>query len=47
MTQQVEAPEIHTPVTGEELAAVFEEETTHVDLRGSARRIGSRWQYSG
>ena len=32
MTQQIEAPEVHTPVTGEELAAVFEEEVTRVDL---------------
>lgn len=32
MARNAEAPEVHTPVTGEELAAVFEGETTHVDL---------------
>lgn len=32
MAQQAQTPEIHTPVTGEELAAVFNEESTHVDL---------------
>ncbi len=32
MAQQTQAPEIHTPVTGEELAAVFDEEIAHVDL---------------
>jgi TRAP-type C4-dicarboxylate transport system permease small subunit len=32
MAQQAQTPEIHTPVTGEELAAVFDEEITHVDL---------------
>jgi TRAP-type C4-dicarboxylate transport system permease small subunit len=32
MAQPTQPQEIHTPVTGEELAAVFDEELTHVDL---------------
>jgi TRAP-type C4-dicarboxylate transport system permease small subunit len=32
MAQQAQTQEIHTPVTGEELAAVFDEEIAHVDL---------------
>jgi len=36
MAQDAEVQEIHTPITGEEIAAVFDEDLTHVDLRDFA-----------